>query len=274
MEHVFRLLGVEMQTGPAIICGGLILTRIFIVVNLIPFLFGNPTPQVVKSGVSLMLMIILYPLIRPTVPDGAFDNFLFVIALFLKEAFYGAAIGLSASMIFYGFDAAGQVIDNQRGASMAQIFSPQTGQQVTIFGSFTFQLSIVLFLTLGGHRLFLHAFVESYSWLPIYEMPADWPGLMGLMEHFIRISGQVLFIAAQLSAPVLISIFVVDLILGVMNRISPAINVLTLGFAIRGVMGVLIFFLSFTLVATQLKLLSMESVKHVRQTIIYLARGV
>jgi type III secretory pathway component EscT len=267
-------MGIEISTGPMLITAMLILTRVFVIVNIIPFLFGNPVPGMVKLGSTFLLVLILYPHVAPTVPEGIFNDYLFVVALMLKEAFYGLAIGLAGSLIFYGFDAAGQVIDNQRGASMAQIFSPQTGRQVTIFGSFSFQLAVVIFLSLGGHRIFLQSMAVSYAWLPIYEMPVAGVGLFALMDHFIKISGMVLLIAAQLAAPILISIFVVDLILGVMNRISPAINVLTLGFAIRGVMGVGIFFLAFTSIAYQMRLISMESMANVTHTIRFLATGV
>lgn len=273
MDQVFAMLGLKVDTGPALITMLLILIRVFVIVNIIPFLFGNPVPGIVRMGSVFLLTIVLYPYISPGVPEGIYTNFLFAITLMIKEAFYGLAIGLAASFIFYGFDAAGQVVDNQRGASMAQIFSPQTGRQVTIFGSFTFQLAVVIFLTLGGHRMFLQSMTVSYAWLPIYEMPPPNVTLFALMEHFIRISGTVLFIAAQLAAPILISVFVVDLILGVMNRISPAINVLMLGFAIRAVIGVIVFFLAFSMIAYQIKLISIHSMENVTRTIRFLVGG-
>ncbi len=271
MQALADIFGLDFNTGPALMAGGLILARVFTIINLVPFLFGNPVPNMIKLGTSFIFLVLLFPFIYPTIPEHAFDNFLFNIALLLKEVFYGTAIGLMSSLVFYGFDSAGQIIDNQRGASMAQIFSPQTGRQITIFGSFTFQLGIILFLTLGGHHLFIHAMVQSYHFLPIYEMPTVGLDMAAMINLFIRVSGTVLFIAAQLAAPVIISIFVVDLILGVMNRISPAINVLNLGFAIRGMMGVLIFFVALGSVAFQMKLVSMDSIDNIVKMIRYLS---
>jgi len=220
---------------------------------------------------ALLFTILIFPAVSAAAPEGLYNDFFFVLALFAKEIFVGMVIGLSAAMVFHAFEAAGQVIDAQRGASMAQVFSPQSGHQVTIFAQFMLQFGIVLFLVLGGHRLFLHALFESFQVIPVYEFLNTGPNFVGLMELFISITGQVLYIGAQLAAPIIISIFVVDLILGVMNRISPAINVLTLGFTIRGVTGVLIFFLCLGVSAHQMGLLSMTTVDSVRRAIQFLA---
>lgn len=273
MDQLLALLGIEVPWDNLSLVAGLIMVRLLTMITLVPFLFGEPVPNMIKMGVALVLLAFVYPAVAPTVPPSIFADGFYVISLFIKEFFYGLALGLAAGMIFYGFDAAGQVIDNQRGASMAQIFSPQTGAQITIFGQFTLLMAIVLFLTIGGHRLFLEAFLESYTLLPIYEMPAGGIGFLGFIDQFIVISGRVLLIAAQLSAPVLISIFLVDIVLGLINRISPAVNVLTLGFTIRGVVGVLIFFVSITVIAHQMELISMESIDNVKTTIRFLVKS-
>lgn len=271
MEEYLRTLGYEGNFNQTMMVGALVMMRVTIVVNLIPFLFGNPVPNIVRNIMALLLTLLIYPVASAMVPPEAFGDPLWVVSLFLKEAFYGAAIGIAGMMMFYGFEAAGRVIDNQRGASMAQMFSPQTGHQVTVFSQFTFQLGIVLFLSIGGHQLFLSAFVESFQLLPIHEMPVHGPTLLTLMSHFIDISGSVFLIAAQLSAPIIISIFVVDIILGVINRISPAVNVLTLGFTIRGITGVLIVFVAITVLGQQMGLISMQTTENVRKTIHFLA---
>ena len=271
MNPVFETLGIEAGWEHASLVASLIMMRLLTMIGLIPFLFSNPVPNMIKMGSAMVLLVYLYPMVSSTIPPEAFADGLYVLALFMKEFFYGMALGLSASTIFYGFDAAGQVIDAQRGAAMAQIFSPETGRQVTVFGKFSFQMAVVLFLTIGGHRLFFSAFLDSYRLLPIYEMPAQAPTFMAFIEHFISLSGSVLLIAAQLAAPILIAIFLVDIVLGLINRISPAVNVLTLGFTIRGVVGVLIFFASITIIARQMELISMETIDSVKKTIRFLA---
>ena len=91
--------------------------------------------------------------------------------LYLKEAFYGLAIGFAVSMLLYGLEAAGAMVDNQRGASIARVLIPQLGGQGSISGSFLFQLAIVIFLTVGGHRLFFNSFFNSFVKLPVLEFP-------------------------------------------------------------------------------------------------------
>jgi type III secretion protein SpaR/YscT/HrcT len=273
MAFLFKALGVEVYGTQMTLVFGLILVRQLAMISILPYLFSNPVPNVARVGVAFLLSAVIYPSVYPHVPDGLFENHLLTMLLFGKELFYGLAIGIMGGIVFYAFEAAGMVIDNQRGASMAQIFSPETGQQVTVFGKFIYQLAVVLFLTIGGHRLFLHAFYNSYISLPVYEMPAMGAGLFEMINLFLVVTGKVLLIAAQLTLPILISIFLVDIVLGLINRISPAVNVLTLGFSIRGVMGVIILFVVITVLMHEMKLISMESIKYVRQTIFYLAGG-
>lgn len=270
MQQVIESLGFDIKLAHSLVVMSLIFVRLAIVVNIVPFLFGRPVPAMPRQIVALLFTVLIYPLVVDQVPAGIETNFFFVMALMAKEVLYGLAIGLAAGMIFYAFDAAGQIIDAQRGASMAQLFSPQTGHQITVFGQFSLQLGIVLFLSLGGHRLFLHSLFESFRLLPIQELPTFGPSYLAMIDMFIVISGQVLLLAAQLAAPIIIAIFVVDIILGVMNRISPAVNVLSLGFVLRGIIGVLIFFISITVFAHQMSLISIESMDNIQKTIRYL----
>lgn len=115
MDRIIEILGLDYSWERMAIIAGLILIRLLIMISLIPFLFGKPVPNMVKMGSAMAIMLFIYPVVSPTVPPEIFDDGLFVLLLFIKEFFYGMALGLSGGMIFYGFDAAGQVIDNQRG---------------------------------------------------------------------------------------------------------------------------------------------------------------
>jgi flagellar biosynthetic protein FliR len=151
------------------------------------------------------------------------------------------------------------MIDNQRGMSIARVLIPQLGEQGSMSGTFLFQFGLVIYLTIGGHRIFLQSFFNSFVSLPILEFPKAGPGLFALMDLFIRISGEVFLIAIQLAAPVIIAIFVADIILGVANRVAPQINVWELGFNVKGYIGILLLFVSLTLIADQIRYLSLKS---------------
>ncbi len=270
MDQYLRQLGININFPFSLIMAALIWARVLSVVSVVPFLFGKPVPRMVRVGVSMLLAVFLYPILVTSTSSQPDIDTMKMFALFLKEILFGLAIGFSASMIFYGFEAAGQMIDNQRGVSLARILIPELGEQSSISGAFLFQFAIVLFLSLGGHRFFLESFAHSYEVLPLLSFPESAAGLLPLLDLFMKMAGQVLFISVQIAAPVIIAILIADIILGVANRFAPQINVWELGFNIRGYLGVLLLFLSLTFIARQLEHYTAVSKYNVNQTIEFL----
>ncbi len=259
MQEILSRIGVNIDVAFSLIFLSLIWVRVLGMASVIPFLTGKPVPRYVVVGFSMVLAIFVYPNIAPAQHVPLTDDFLQLFMLYIKEVFFGIAIGFAVAILFYGLESAGQMIDNQRGMSIARVLIPQLGEQGSLTGTYLFQLAIVLYLAMGGHRLFLSSFFQSFATLPVLEFPRAGPGLFPMMDLFIKISGEVLLIALQLAAPIIISIFVADIILGVANRVAPQINVWELGFNVKGYVGILMLFVSITLIADQIKYYSMKS---------------
>lgn len=246
--------GMDVDFTFFFIAGGLIATRILVAINLTPYLGVRPVPGNIRVSTALALTFFVYPLVIPgidksQIPQGAF----LLIALFLKEAMFGMLLGLVNMMIFYGIQSAGNMVDNQRYVANARIFNPALGSQASLFGVFFFQLTLALFLVLGGHRFFIKALVESFQTIPLLTFPKIEPGITPMVDFMIRLTGDTLIICLQLSMPVLIAIFIADLILGLTNRIAPMINVFEMGFNIKGFVGVALVYLSLPVFIYQTK---------------------
>ena len=273
MNAAFQALGLDVNWQATLTFGSLVMTRIIAMASIIPFLVGRPVPVQVRMAFAISLLIFLFPYVRP--PDVAIQQIptLGFVVLFLKETLYGVAIGLIASLVFHAFEAAGSFIDNQRGAAQARLLIPQLGEQGGMFGMFQMQLGIVIFLSTGGHRIFLKTFVESYTRLPVLEMPGGAVDLTGVIDLFINMTGDVILVAVQLAGPVMVAIFLSDLILALMNRMAPAINVWEMGFAVRAVSAVVVFFLAFGFIVEQMDLLNQKMLLQVKVLIEYLMRS-
>ncbi len=247
--------------------GGLILARLAMVAATIPFLVGKPVPAMIRMGFAVIMTIFLYPYLVPADHSLFPKAPLMEVLLYLKESFYGLSIGITASIVFHAFEAAGSIIDNQRGAAQARLLIPQLGAESSLFGNMNYLFGIVIFLSLGGHIYFLKALMESYDLLPILALPKTQPDLLMMTDEFMKMTGSVLILSLQLTAPVIISIFVADVILGIMSKAAPAINVWELGFAIRGVLGVLIYFLALGIMSTQMGKVSLGMIEQVKKII-------
>jgi len=225
------------------------------------------TAMDVVVGASMVLALFVFPNIVPSPAPPLPESFLTIFMLYIKEMFYGLFIGFGVAILFYGLEAAGAMIDNQRGVSIARVLIPQLAEQSSISGMFLFQLAIVLYVTMGGHRLFFNSFFMGFATLPVLGFPSSGPGLLPMMDLFIKITGEVLLISIQLAAPIIIAIFVADIILGIANRVAPQINVWELGFNVKGYIGVLLLFFAITLIGDQIVHYSLKSGKYADKVI-------
>ncbi len=269
-QEILTKIGVDLDVSFTFIFITLIWVRTLAMGATIPFLLGKPVPRYVLVGATMVLAVFVHVNMVPDSPPPLEHNLISLIVLYMKEVFYGLAIGFSVSVLFYGLQSAGQMIDNQRGVSIARVLIPQLGGQASISANFLFQLALVLYLTVGGHLLFFETFFKSFITLPILEFPVSGPGLFALIDFFIRITAEVIVIAIKLAAPVIIAIFLADIILGIANRVSPQINVWMLGFTVKGYIGVVLMFLSITVICDQIIKYSQKSNVNADKTIIYL----
>lgn len=253
MQDFLNRIGVNINVTFHLIFLSLVWIRVLTMVSVIPFLFGKPTPRYVAVGASMVMALFVYPYILPETPPAFAQDQMALVVLYLKEAFYGLSIGMAVSVLFHAFAGVGQMIDSQRGESIARVLIPQLGEQSAVSGVFLFQLGVVLYLSFGGHQFFLDSFFMSFQVLPVLGFPTAGPGFFPMMDLFMRITAEVIYIAIQMSAPVIIAIFLADIILGIANRVAPQINVWEMGFQVKGYVGILLLFLALTMIGKQIE---------------------
>lgn len=247
-----NLIEIQKSLNFNIVYAALLWVRLLGVTSTIPFLFGKPVPKNVRIAAAIIFAMFLFPHLKPAEIPEIINDPVMVSLLFIKEALVGIVIGLGASMVLYGFDGAGRMIDNQRGMSIARILIPQLNEMGSITGQFMFQLAIVIFLIVGGHRQFFDTLFNSYISIPIFVVPDIQASFWPLMKLFVIMTGQVIILSVQIAAPVILSILLADVILAVANRIAPQINVWEMGFNIKGYVGMLMLFVSMTMVVKQM----------------------
>ncbi len=207
-----------------------------------------PTQDSMITGVArrvfmLALCVFLIPKIRMT---GAADLpvWPFVLVI-LKETLLGFLIGIFASMPFYLAENVGSIIDNQRGSTMSEVYSPLSGAQVSTTGIFFTQLLNVLFFVSGAWLLVLTVIYKSYDIWPIYspmsQLGTSTPEVvLGTLDTLMKDT-------LVLSAPVLIVMFLATAGLGLVNRTAPQLNVFFLSMPIKSALGILmlVFYLQY-----------------------------
>lgn len=196
-----------------------------------PIFSRNNIPNVLKIGFSFFCSIILIAVLDieklELVP---FELIVFSI----KELLVGLMLGFISYLFFTSLYLAGQIIDMQVGFGMVNVFDPQNNIQVPIMGTYYYIISILIFLTIDGHHILLDALIQSYEYIPIghFKFAND------TINQLIKILSTTFIIGVKISAPVLASIFLADVLLGILAKTMPQMNVFIVGMPFKILVGI------------------------------------
>lgn len=177
-----------------------------------------------------MVGLLLFPVMSQSLPgfspDFTFGPFMILV---VSELLLGLLLGLVARLIFTAVEFGATVIGFQMGFAAANIFDPQNERQLALISQFQNVFAILIFLAINGHHIFLQTAVLSYEILPpggISFSGEAVPYLMQLTSHMFTIG-------VQFSAPVITVLLLSGLILGILSRVFPQLNVFLLSFPIN-----------------------------------------
>ncbi len=249
MEQLLQELGARASFSNVLLIGALVMGRIMPIILFAPFIGGSLAPSQVKLGVGLTLTVLVYPFVSET---RIAPSALAFMLLLLKEVLVGYVVAFVATFAFEAARAAGTLVDTMSGANMATVYVPQIQQQASLLADLKFQFAIVAFLALDGHHLVIRALVESFGSVPLNAWPRFSHGFWPLFERVMRVSGDLVVVAVALAAPASIAAFVVDVALGLVNRVAPQIQVFFISMAIKPLVVVVITLAALTVLYDRL----------------------
>ena len=133
-------------------------------------------------------------------------------------------------------NAAGDMINMQMGLSSAMVLDPTVGTQVSILGNFFGLLAVILFIDVGGIYWLINALHRSFEIFPVYATAIPMDRLIN-KEYLVTLTSNVLYIGLQIASPVLLATLGQDLILGIISKTAPQVNVFQLSFLFKPVLG-------------------------------------
>ena len=199
----------------------------------LPIFGWRLVPARVRAGTALLVtaffaMILPAPLLgaMPVAPLAA-------LVMTTQEILCGVALGLAASLVFHGVQVGGRFAGRQMGFAFASVVDPATGQQSAPIGVLFEMSFMMLFLAAGGHRLLLLAIRRSFDAFPVGQTPR----VQLLVAGLLKASEAMLMFGMKLAAPVVAAFVVLAVILGVLARVLPEMNVLLMSFPLRVGLG-------------------------------------
>jgi len=221
---------------------GLVLTRVSAFLLILP-IFGWKTIPVRIKAATVFLLSLFFSFINPFELDAGNISELEAMLLIFNEATYGLALGLAIAIVFSAVKLSGAIIERQMGIGMIQAMNPLTGEESRPLSSLWEILFIVLFIASKGHQLFLLVIHRSYETFPVGSIPTISVLTGGIIE-----AGSTMFIAGlRLGAPILAAFILLTIILAVLARVIPEMNILFISLPVRVGLGLLmaVIFLPF-----------------------------
>jgi flagellar biosynthesis protein FliR len=215
----------SLLTPETLIVFLLLTIRIGAIVLSLPLLDSRNLPAQLKILLILVLSMALYPLVQTqqvVIPQRLGHLGLVVVS----EMLIGLTIGFVAQLLFAGIQLGGEIVSQQMGLHMATIFDPNSAHQASLISHFQYVLAMLVFLSSSAHHWFIIAMAESLQSIPLAGLSTSG----AVLPVILTLLGKACVIAIQLAAPVSIALLLATLVLGVMARLVPQLNVFMLSF--------------------------------------------
>ena len=220
---------IENLLGPV-----MVLTRISAFFLVVPVFGWKSIPVRIKVSITFLLTI-FFAFIIPVPLENNRVTLLEAILLLSNEAIYGFALGLIVSLVFSAVRLGGRIVERQIGLAMAEILDPLTGERTQPLGSLLEMVLILLFLSANGHHLLLLIISRSYDSFPAGSIPTIQTLTTGIIQ-----AGSTMFISGlKISAPILAAFLVLMVVLAILARIVPEMNILFISLPLRVGLGLL-----------------------------------
>ncbi len=245
----------------------LLFARVFGMFVIAPVFRNKNVPYIVKILLILMVTNILFSRVG-IVQDVTSSQTLAYIFYIGMELVTGLVIGFSVYLAYAVFTMVGQFIDMQIGFSMVNIFDPVNSMQVTITGNLYYYMMILVVLVTNAHHFFIKALVESFEVVPVGGMAIT----QLLTDNVVLYMTRFFMLTLQFSAPIVFVILITNVVLGVLARAVPSLNMFVIGFPLKILFGLATIMVMLSAFSMMSDTLISDGEKLIRDSILYMKR--
>jgi flagellar biosynthesis protein FliR len=207
--------------------------RTLALLSALPVLGQRSVPTRVRIALAAGVALVAAPS-GPAMPVVALDS-PEALMLVIQQVLVGFTMGFAVRMVFAAVEMAGELIGLQMGLNFAGFFDPISASQGTATARFLGTMTALLFVVIQGHLLLIAAVAQSFERWPASSQP-----LAFLAELRPQQWGADIFpLALMVALPVVGLLLFVNVVLGVIARVAPQINVFAVGFPITLSVGLL-----------------------------------
>ena len=206
-------------------------------------IFGNVTvTRRVRLILGLALSYAMFA-VNPYVPLE-YTSFIGYTVILLRELMVGLTLGFTTSIALTVINMAGQFIDREIGFSMVSNFDMTFNTENTITAEFYSMLVMLIMLCTNMHYFILSALSDSFEMIPAGHVVIDAGFLYDTMLQYMV---SYFMIAIRISLPVMISIVLLNVVLGVLAKTAPQMNMFAIGLQLKIFAGFAVMFATLAL---------------------------
>ncbi|WP_267411611.1 flagellar biosynthetic protein FliR [Pantoea sp. GM_Pan_4] len=209
--------------------------RILAFLHFCPLLDNRAFTRKAKIGLALLLSIVMTPMLTHNV---VLNGLMSVQSLLLtgEQLLWGLLFGQMLWWTFWALQTAGNILSMNMGLGMAVMNDPASGSSTMVISQIIYIWAGLLFFSMDGHLLLLTILYTGFSYWPIGQ---------AINEVSLRtLTGGVGWIfsgALLLAMPTVVIMMLVQGVFGLLNRVSPTLNLFALGFPISMLFGLFCF---------------------------------
>ncbi|AIA74546.1 flagellar biosynthesis protein FliR [Halomonas campaniensis] len=204
-------------------------------------LWGHSSvPNQAKVALAAIIAIVIAPILpaMPNVPIMSWAS----LGIMIEQLLIGVAIGLVMHIIFAVVQAAGEFIGLQMGLAFASFFDMSSGTNIMVLSRILYMITLLMFLAMNGHLMVLETLIMSFETLPI-GIDALNPNAFELLARY---AGTIFASGMLLALPLVGSLLIINLALGILNRSAPQLTVFNIGFPASLTVGLILLMVLMT----------------------------
>lgn len=230
----------NLLTPQNIIVFTLVLTRLSGMFTSAPFFSTFSVPVQVKALFAASVAFIIFPMVSAKMNFVLPHSMPELTVLMFLEFAIGFLIGFVANLVFMGVRIAGSLFSIQMGLSMVEILDPSTGESSAVMANIYTYLATFVFFMINAHNWLFETVYYSFS-----AMPIGFWGVFSepLVENVIHLSANMFKIAFGLAMPMIAIMLVLDVLLGLMSKMMPQMNIFMVSIPVKVYIGLLLCFI-------------------------------
>jgi flagellar biosynthetic protein FliR len=209
----------------------LVMIRMHSMFMVAPLFSSDIIPFRTKTALAFLTSLVVFPYVMHGEPYVIAGNMGIYALMVLREVFIGLFIGFLASIIFAAFQLAGQYFAVQIGFGFTEVLDPLAQVSIPVVGQLKNMIGLLVFLFINGHHFLITAVCQSYKLAPMFHYNRTSMGT--LLKWVSEATGGMFIIALKIALPIVGTVFLVSIALGMLSKAAPQMNIMMLGFPFK-----------------------------------------